>query len=47
MEVSHPTPARLQLLLKTVGFSTMVMTGKPAAMKVTLDCPRGRVEFRS
>ena len=47
MGVEHPTPARLQLLLETVGFSTMVVPGKSATMTVTLDCPRGRVEFRS
>jgi len=47
IEVTHPSPQRLQSLFKAVGFSGTISTGQRAAMKVTLDCPRGRVEFKS
>lgn len=45
MELTHPTPQRLQSLFKAVEFSGTVSPGERAAMKVTFDCPRGRVEF--
>lgn len=47
MELSDPTPHRLQSLFKAAGFSATISAGKRAAMKVTIDCPRGRVEFES
>ena len=47
MELTHPSPQRLQGLFKAVGFSGTISVGERAAMKVTLDCPRGRVEFGS
>lgn len=45
MELTEPTPQRLQLLFTAVGFAGTISAGMRAAMKVTLDCPRGRVEF--
>jgi hypothetical protein len=45
MELAHPAPTRLQSLFTAVGFSGTVSAGPRAAMKLTLDCPRGRVEF--
>ncbi len=47
MELTHPAPERLQLLFRTLAFSATILPGQRAGMKVTLDCPRGRVEFRS
>jgi hypothetical protein len=47
MELTHPSPQRLQSFFKAVGFSGTISTGERAAMKVTLDCPRGRIEFGS
>ena len=47
MELRHPEPKRLQSLFTAVGFSGTISAGKRAAMNVTLDCPRGRVEFGS
>jgi hypothetical protein len=47
MELTHRTPGRLQSLFKAVGFSATISSGEPPSMKVTLDCPRGRVEFGS
>ncbi len=47
MELTHPTPGRLQSLFKAVGFSATLASGESPSMKVTLDCPRGRVEFGS
>jgi len=47
MQVTHPGPQRLQSLFTAVGFSGSLAAGQRAAMKVTLDCPRGRVEFGS
>lgn len=44
--LEHPALERLQLLFKTVGFATTVSKSERPGMKVTLDCPRGRVEFR-
>ena len=45
MELSHPNPQRLQTLFTAVGFTGTIFSGERAAMKVTLDCPRGRLEF--
>ena len=45
MTVEHPTPERLQSLFKAAGFAAMISKAERPAMKVTLDCPRGRVEF--
>jgi hypothetical protein len=47
MELTQPVPQRLQSLFKAVEFSGTISGGEYAAMKVTLDCPRGRIEFRS
>jgi hypothetical protein len=47
MELTHPSPQPLQGLFKVVGFSGTICVEERAAMKVTLDCPRGRVEFGS
>jgi glyoxalase-like protein len=47
MDLSHPAPQRLQSLFNAVGFSGTISSGEHAAMKVTLECPRGRVEFGS
>jgi Glyoxalase-like domain len=45
--LEHPAPERLELLFRTVGFATTISKSERPGMKVTLDCPRGRVEFRS
>ena len=47
MAVEHPAPERLQGLFKAIGFGATISKAERPAMKVTLDCPRGRVEFRS
>jgi glyoxalase-like protein len=47
LELVHPAPERLQLLFKTVAFDKTVSRGERSGMKVMLDCPRGRVEFRN
>lgn len=47
MEITHPAPQRLQSLFKAVGFAGTVSSGERATMRVTLACPRGRVEFGS
>ncbi len=47
MELTHRTPGRLESLFKAVGFAATISSGEPPRMKVTLDCPRGRVEFGS
>ena len=47
MELTHPSPQRLLALFKAAGFSGTISVGKRPAMKVTLDTPRGRVEFES
>jgi len=47
MELRHPTPQRLQSLFNAVGYSGTILSGARATMNVTLDCPRGRVEFAS
>lgn len=47
LEFSEPSPDRLQLLFKTAGFRATVSRAERARMIVTLDCPRGRVQFRS
>jgi hypothetical protein len=47
MALTHRTPGRLQSLFKAVGFPATVSSGEPPSMNVTLDCPRGRVEFGS
>jgi glyoxalase-like protein len=47
MELTHPDPQRMLRLFKAVGFFGTVSPGEHAVMKVTLDCPRGRVEFGS
>jgi Glyoxalase-like domain len=47
MELEHPAPERLQTLFKTIGFPAPISKAERSGMKVTLDCPHGRVEFRS
>jgi hypothetical protein len=47
MEVTSPSPQRLQLLFKTVSYAATVSRGDQSHMNITLDCPRGRVEFGS
>ena len=47
MALEHPAPERLQLLFRTVGLVATISKSERSGMKVTLDCPRGRVEFRS
>jgi hypothetical protein len=47
MEFEHPAPERLQTLFKTIGFPAAISKAERSGMKVTLDCPHGRVEFRS
>ena len=47
MELEHPSPERLQLLFRTVRLPMKVSKSERSGMTVTLDCPRGRVEFRS
>jgi hypothetical protein len=47
MQLEQPAPERLQLLFKTIRFPADVSKATHSGMKVTLDCPRGRVEFRS
>ena len=47
IELALTSPERLQLLFKTVSYTATVSRGERAHMKVTLDCPRGRVEFGS
>jgi Glyoxalase-like domain len=45
MEISHPQPARLRAVFSAVSFQTVVSEGKRPGMRLTLDCPRGRVTF--
>jgi glyoxalase-like protein len=47
MEITHPTPQRLHSLFTAAGFAGTISSGDRAAMRVTLDCPRGRIEFGS
>jgi hypothetical protein len=47
MEVTSPSPQRLQLLFKTVSYAGTVLRGDQSHMNITLDCPGGRVEFGS
>ena len=47
MELTQPQPQRLQSVFKAVGFAGTISTGARAAMHVTFDCPRGRIEFGS
>ena len=47
MELALPSPERLQLLFETVSYAANVSRSERGGMKVTLDCPRGRVEFGS
>jgi hypothetical protein len=47
LELTHQTPGRLQSLFEAVGFSATISSGEPPSMTITLDCPRGRVEFGS
>jgi hypothetical protein len=47
MELSHPQPARLRALFAAVAFPTVVSEGKRPAMRLTLDCLHGRVNFSS
>ena len=47
MELTHPAPARLQSFFKAVEFPATIAKGERAGMKLTLDCPRGRVTFGS
>ena len=45
LELSVPDPARLRAFFAAVGFSIDVKTGSPGALRLTLDCPKGRVTF--
>lgn len=45
LELERPSPERLELLFKAVGFAATVAKTDRPGMKVTLSCPRGRVEF--
>jgi len=47
MTLTVTSPERLQLLFKTVLYAGPVLRGEHTHMTVTLDCPRGRVEFGS
>jgi hypothetical protein len=47
MAVEDAAPERLQGLFRAIGFAATILQAERAAMKITLDCPRGRVEFRS
>jgi glyoxalase-like protein len=47
IELTDSTPQRVQSLFKAAGFAGTISVGERAALKVTLDCPRGRVEFGS
>lgn len=47
MAVGQPAPERLRSLFKAAGFAATVSKAERPAMKLTLDCPRGRVEFGS
>jgi glyoxalase-like protein len=46
MEIAHPAPERIHSLFKAVGFPATISRAERSGMKVTLECPRGRVEFR-
>jgi Glyoxalase-like domain len=47
MAFIHPSPERLQAFFNAVGFSATVAKGQNPAMRLTLDCVRGRIEFGS
>ena len=47
LTIEHPAPDTLQTLFKAAGFGATISRAERSGMKVTLDCPRGRVEFRS
>ncbi len=47
LALEQPAPERLQLLFKTAGFPATISRSARAGMTVTLECPRGRVEFRN
>lgn len=47
LAIEHPAPDKLQSLFTAVGFAATIAKAQRSAMKVTLDCPRGRVEFKS
>ncbi len=46
-ELVAPDTTRLQSLLRTVGFETEVRPGGSPALRLTLECPKGRVVFSS
>ena len=45
LELRVPDPARFRALFAAVGFSIDVKTGSPRTLRLTLDCPNGRVTF--
>ncbi len=45
LELSAARPRRLIELFRAVGFDQAVRTTAEAAMRLTLDCPKGRVSF--
>lgn len=47
MAVTSPSAERLQLLFKAVSYASTVSPGDQSQMTITLDCPRGRIEFGS
>jgi hypothetical protein len=45
LELSVPDPARLRAFFAAAGYHIDVKTGSPDALRLTLDCPKGRVTF--
>ena len=45
LAVTDPVPEALQSLVGALGVSVAVLQGTPAAMRIVLACPRGRVEL--
>lgn len=45
LELVTPDTARLQEFFRAVGYHAMVQSGTTKGLRLTLDCPRGRVVF--
>ena len=45
LTMGNPDPARLREFFRAVGYTVEVQTNPSARLRVTLDCPRGRVTF--
>jgi Glyoxalase-like domain len=45
LELSDPKPEQLRKYLRAIGYTTQVSVADKTAMRVTLDCPHGRITF--